>query len=222
MIGKNQMQTNPSQEFRSTITKELAKIKSGSQFLTIKGYQLESPKCGVADYSVLFHASYIKALEKAFNTVNDYTPDGTDCQKFSLDDLIAAKKELLASYLGRIKAHTIKEQSKNYKLKNVYCQVHDEDGKPIPGIKLHKNEDELHLEGYMVWKKIVIPNVPSKPVKSSGKTLAKRFLEGKTLLGKFVQFKLIPGKFDSLKVSGVEIGQEDVLREAKAVIGIAI
>ena len=61
----------------------------------------------------------------------------------------------------------------------------------VPGIKLNKNNGELHLTNALVQHKTVIETgTPKKPVKSSDLTLAKRKLERSLRKGKIRQFAL--------------------------------
>lgn len=177
-------------------------------FLTIRNYENEYGE--VSDFSIVFHLNYLNSVKKSQQIISTYKPNFKDCEgkQFSIQDLETSKKELLHSY-GR----TLSGHNPFYTCIGVYDQVTDADGKVIPGIKLHKRDDILHLEGYRIHKRVHrsgnYPVIHSMPV-----TIAKDMLRHKTPLGKWGQFKLTRGKFSSIVVDRITITHHDVLREA--------
>lgn len=192
--------------FESFCTRELAKIRTSSLFLSIHHYENEFSE--VSNFSIVFHVNYLESVRKSQQVIKSYKPNFKDCEgkRFSLVDLETAKKELLSSY-----AMTLNGLNPLYTCIGVYDQVLDIDGKIIPGIKLHKQDDILHLEGYRVHKKVLrkgtYPIVNSIPL-----TLAKDTLRSRTPLFNWGQFKLVPGRFSHIVVDRINITDNDVTR----------
>lgn len=194
-------------EFRSTLTRELSKIRSSATFLTIRGYQNNFHE--VSDYSICFHIDYNKAVQRSLAIIQDFQPSPSKCigKVYSSADLAQARAELIDSYLATLGGNS-QSTTKNsydtvaYKMK---------DGQEIPGIKIHLSQDLVHLWGYRVHKRVITPG-EYKQVKSAAKTLAKNDLRALTPLHRFGQWKLEMGRFDHLMVEGIAIADEETRR----------
>ncbi len=194
--------------FESLCTQELSKLRPNATFLAIHNYTNEFQE--LATFSVCFHINYLAAVKKSKSIVEAFKPSFKHCRAlpFTINDLVRAREELLSSY-----ADSLTGYNPLYTCHGVYSSVVDAAGNKIPGIKLHKNQDLLHMEGFKVHKLIhkrgTYPSVNSSPL-----TLAKDFLRQLTPLNRWVQFKLSPGKFEKFTVEQLTVTYNDVIRQS--------
>jgi hypothetical protein len=164
----------------------LSKLRPSSTFLTIRGYSNDHGE--VADYSIIFHINYRSALERSLLQLESIVPE---------NDLEAqAKKELITSYktsLEKMDTIPLEEAEENY------TYFKDENGHPIKGVKLHKENNTLYLYGLVVHKRVLIPG-NYKEVKSRPLTLAKNKLKRDLSVNKFRQFKILPSQIEEINV----------------------
>ena len=194
--------------FESFCTRELSKVRRNAMFLTVRDYENEFSE--VSDFSIVFHVDYMNSIQRSKQIIEQYKPNFKDCEgrPFSIRDVDQARKELLDSY-----SMTLSGFNPLYTCIGAYEQVLDQDGQVIPGIKLHKKDDILHLEGYRVQKRVLrsgkYPVIKSYPL-----TLAKNMLRTRTPADRWGQFKLSRGRFSVITVDRINITHHDVLREA--------
>ena len=170
---------------------ELAKLRTSSTFLTLKGYRAESGE--IADFNIVFHMSYKNALLRSLAVLESIVPsDALEAQ---------AKKELTESFmtsLDKIETTPIEE------IDDAYRRFTDSDGQYIKGVKLHEETNTLHLYGLVVQKKVLMPGVYKK-VNSKPLTIAKDKLRRQLPVSKFRQFKITPDQVDSVSVENLSL-----------------
>ncbi len=177
--------------FKEYCLRVFSHVRPGATFLSIRNYINNFNE--VSNFSVCFHASYLNAVERSFNIVQNYKL-GNSYKDFSAPDLNIAREQLLLSY-----KFTLDGFNPNYTCAGVYEEVSDANGNNITGVKLHVNQNVLHINALKVKKSIISPGIYPK-YNSSAVTIAKRYLKNKTPLKNWVQFKLLPGKFKRLVV----------------------
>jgi hypothetical protein len=170
---------------------ELAKLRSSSTFLSIKGYRSESGE--VADYNIIFHMSYENALRKSILALGVCVP---------ADDLEAqAKEELITSFSNSLKK--IDEKSIE-EIDDAYTRFKDSDGNYIKGCKLHTQSNTLHLYGLVVHKRVIISGT-YKERNRRPLTIAKDNLKKYCPVNKFRQFAITSDKVESISVEHISI-----------------
>jgi hypothetical protein len=182
-------------KFAEYCIRVLGKVNPGSTFLSIRGYHNNFSE--VANFSVVFHASYFNAVRKAQTIINKVKYP--DSQSFSKKDMELAREELLASF-----DDTLSGYNPLYTCHGVYKEVMGEDGNPLAGTKLHIRQGIVHINALKVRKRVISPGIYNKS-NSSPKTIAKRYLRSITPLNNWVQFKLQPKRFDRLVVERMTI-----------------
>lgn len=191
--------------FRSDCTKKLATLRPDAQFLGIFGYN-NVGNGRIADFSIVFHISYHNSLKRSIQILKNYRPSLLDCREFSLDTLIRAREELLDSFDRSIRGVNYCPAAESYD------KVVDFYGKPIPGVKLHREQDLLHLYGFVVHVKEISP-----PIKEKGElmelTRAKKFLRHLAKSNKWVQFRLERDRFKKIGVGNLTITDKECLRQ---------
>jgi hypothetical protein len=166
---------------------ELSKLRSGSTFLTIKGYRNSFQE--IADYSLVFNMSYRNALKRSIKTLEAMSL-GNDLERQARSELIESwNKSLL-----------------NLSNKNdpTFSYFKDEEGRQLAGIKLHNTTNVLHLSGLQVHKRVRLAGVYPE-VKHRTLTLAKMKLSSLTSVGKYKMFSLTPHQVESINVQGLEL-----------------
>jgi hypothetical protein len=172
---------------------ELGRLRPGSMFLSLMGYRNEYSE--VSNYSIIFHMSYQKALERSLAALQGVVP-GSDYESI-------AKRELIDSYhksLDKMAITPLEELEDNY------TRFLDENGNYIKGIKMLTQTGELHLYGLVNSKRIIIPgNYPNKADTRRPLTVAKDKLRKLCPVSKFRQFKLSPDQVDSISVQNLSL-----------------
>jgi hypothetical protein len=176
---------------QNNIVSKLSKLRPGSTFLTLKGYRNDHSE--VSDYSIVFNISYKNSLLKSIANLKDIVP--------STDLEAKAKKELIDGYqtsLSKLETVPFEELDDNY------VHFKDENGNYIKGVKYHKESDTVHLYGFVVHKKVLIPGIyPEKNKRAL--TIAKDKLRKNCPVSKFRQFKLLPEQLDFISVNKLTI-----------------
>lgn len=180
-------------DFQKFCREYLSRLPQRSLFLSVRGYQNNWGE--IADHLVGFHVNYQHTIQKSLNVWQDFIPTPTAVvgHPFSLNDLIRAKEELIHSY-----TLSLTPPNPYYTNVNTYAPVRDSEGKIIRGVKIHRSENILHLEGYRLMKRIIRPAVPNH-TQSSSLTLAKRWLREQAPVGRWGQWVLLPGRFIDLR-----------------------
>lgn len=171
---------------------ELAKLRPGSTFLAVKGYRNEASE--IADYSIAFHFSYQRALEKSMDLLIGLDLK-TDIEK-------QARSELLDSF-----ARSLAKGASSPELEErdpVYSYFKDDNGNYVKGVKLHQPTNTLHLYGLVVHKKVLLPGIYAKKNQRE-LTIAKDKLRYLTPVGKFRSFKMLPAQVDSISVQNISL-----------------
>ena len=168
---------------------ELAKLRTGSTFLVLKGYRNEASE--VADYNIVFHMSYENALKKSIEVLSELTLTG-DLEKLARLDLISSFTKSLGN--------PVKVEDRE----SAYAYYVDDDNTPIKGVKLHVATNTLHLYGLVVNKRVYMPGMYAKTNKKP-LTVAKDKLRHLTPVGKFRQFKILPSQVDSISVENLSL-----------------
>ncbi|MDP2683461.1 MAG: hypothetical protein Q8P20_00230 [bacterium] len=146
-----------------------------------------------ADFNVCFNINYLNAVKRSLEIVKELKINLVDRSS------IIAKKEIINSF-----ELTLNGTNPYYTCAEAYESILDANGKVIPGIKLHSNQNSIHINAFKLNKKIIKQG--QYPVNnSSSKALAKRAIMKNTPLANWVQFKLEPGRFDKLTVQKMTI-----------------
>lgn len=173
-------------------------IRPGATFMAVRGYTNNFGE--VSDFGIVFHFNYMNAVRKAINTWARMFPADSISKQ--------AKYELLVSYGDTLK-YGFNHRARSA---HAYVPVQDAHGKIINGVKLHLKNQELHLVGLLVHKRIIKPGEYDCSTQSA-LTLAKQELMSKTPLSNYRQFKLVNGRFDSISVDSLNLTQKDLIRK---------
>lgn len=170
---------------------ELGKLRPSSTFLNIKGYRNSHGE--IADYNIVFHISYSSALKRSILALEQVVPE----------DLVEAKarEQLIASFqksLDKIKDSSIDEDSDHY------LWFSDSNGERIKGVKLHIKTNTLHLYGFVVNKKVLMPGEYPK-VNHRELTVAKNKLRKLCPVSKFRQFRITADQVESITVENMSL-----------------
>lgn len=199
------------QTFQSKAIEVFNSIDSRSMFIVLHNYKNNFGE--MATHSLLWHIDYPKAVQKSFNIITSFIPTLSFCvgKMYTLSDLKIAHQELVDSFADTLVLGAGKNP--RYTCSDVYDQVADKNGILVPGIKLHRKQDILHMTNVYRLKKIV--HVPGKypNINHLRKTLAKNDLRALLPLKKFGQFVLYPGRFQKLSVQKIGVVEEDVIRK---------
>lgn len=193
-------------DFRSQAVTLLSKMRPNATFLTIHNYMNAFGE--ISNFSIAFHVSYPNAVKRSKELLVKFIPTAEHCvgRPYSPDHLRIARDELLDSYDATLSGHNPAATSAH-----AYDEVQVGNA-TIPGIKLHREQDILHLWGFGLHKKVLLPgNYPEDTRRVF--TIAKDDLRLMTPLGKFVQFRLQPGRFHQFVVEGITIKEDQVIRE---------
>lgn len=198
------------QKFISEATKIFNQIDTHAQFITIHNYQNNDGE--VATHSLCWRISYENAVIRSLGILQNLKPTIKDVigKPYTLVHLEQALEELIASF-----TNTVILGVGNNPLAtsaHAYDGVLDTHGNFVPGVKLHREQDVLHLTNvYRIQKIVHVPGVYKK-VNHAFKTLAKNDLRKLLPLNKFGQFKLEEGRFEKMVVSKITLVEEDMLR----------
>lgn len=174
------------------------KIRKGSTFMSIRGYTNNYGE--VSDFGIVFHFSYLNAVNKSINIWKGIKPVSTQ-ERYERDRLIESYTET-AKYGFNHRARSA----------HAYTKVYDFDGNVIEGVKLHIRKRELHLVGLRVHKKIIKPGFYPLEDKTQGQMIRESMMQ-MTPLANYRQFKLINGRFDSISVDSLTLDQGDLVRK---------
>lgn len=183
---------------------ELSKIRPNATFLTIKDYVNNFEEH--ADVSLLFHVSYAEAVRRSLLQIKKFSSalPSPDCG-FSEEDLRQARDLLMESL-----STSLKGPNPAYTCEDVYARVVGPDGKFVPGIKIHKKNEALYLQGFRIHKRILQEGRYS-PDNRFPLTKAKDWLRSQLPIGKWAQYKVVPGKFKEFTVENLTISAEEIL-----------
>lgn len=170
---------------------ELGKLRSSATFLSVMGYRNEYSE--VADYSIIFHISYLNAVKRSLATLQGLIPHDTlEAQ---------AQDELIESFQTSLRKM---EETPEEELQPWFLHFKDDDGSYIKGIKLHLETHTLHLYGLVNHKRVLMPGsypeVNSKPL-----TLVKNKLRRMCPVGKFRTFRMKPNQVDRISVENLSL-----------------
>lgn len=181
---------------RTVIPVVLNSIRQGATMMSVMGYRNNFGE--VADFGIVFHVDYIKAVKKALSVWRSRRP---------LDPLEAkALDDLIASY-----SLTLKGPNPRATSADSYRRVTD--GKAlIRSVKWHDGGAAVHFWGFEVHKRIIKPGIYPLSRRSNW-TICRERLIGLTPLGGFRQFKIEAGRFDRIGVERLTLKQKDLLRE---------
>ena len=196
-------------DFPSVCTRALAELRPNSTYLAVHQYMNNFGE--LSNFSIVFHVDYHNAIRRSKRLLEGFAPDIIHClnKPWTLDDLKRAQFEIISSF-----EDTLKGDNPRATAAKAYNPIVDPYGNRfgIKGIKLHRDQDILHLWGFVVHKVVLMPgNYP--PEQKSSKTAAKDYLRSLLPVGNFRQYKLTPGKFFNLTVERITITEEDVIRE---------
>jgi len=119
------------------------------------------------------------------------------------------RAELMDSYLETLGGHNSRSTSAH-----AYQPVSD-GTRLINGIKAEIKNDVIHLFGFVVAKREIVP--AQYPVRNSSiDTIVRNSLLRQTPLSKFRQFALKEGRFDSVAVGKLNLTQRDLIRDLVA------
>lgn len=195
-------------EFRSEATRILQSIRPNSTFLTVHFYMNNWGE--VSDFSICFHVDYKRAVARARQLLETFRPQEFDLmgRPYSINHLRQAREELLESYEETLSGQRNSRDTASH----AYDAIVSDTGEIIPGIKLHRNQDVIHLWGFGLHKRVIHPgNYP--PDRRQPLTIAKDDLRAMTPLGNFRQFHLEKHRFHKLVVQGLTVREDDVIRD---------
>ena len=168
----------------------LSSIRPDSTFLTLKGYKSQFDE--VADFNIIFHASYENALNKSIDILKNHITSDPVEQK--------AKNELIASFQASLNKKAIDSESES----EHYLKVLDCSGKAIKGVKVHRETGIAYIFGLLHRKQVIKPGVQKLNNKQPF-TLVKDSLRKLTPVSKWRQFIVKPGQVEALKVENLTV-----------------
>jgi len=171
-------------------------LRSGSKFISVMGYKNAHDE--VANFSLAFHVSYERAVEKSLKIITLYEPK-SDLEEQARIELIDSYKETLSG-----------EGNSRCTTTNVYTPVVDGNNELIKGVKYNEKDNRLHLYGFQIQKLVLIPGV--YPVKNKRPlTIAKDKLRGLVPVNKFRQYILEAGRFEHIGIEKMILTEGDLL-----------
>jgi hypothetical protein len=169
-----------------------SKLDSANSSLFIEEYSNNYGE--LSNYLICLDYNYISKVYASLKYLENFKLSFDDCIKFSLKDLRSAKSYLIESYNS-----SLSNNNQNYKCADIYKDICDKFGEPIPNLRLHINDSSLHLTGLLISKKIIKQGAHNRVI-SSPQTLARDFLRKKIPTSNLVQFKIAPFKFKSIAI----------------------
>lgn len=171
------------------------KFRSGATFLSVINYTNEWNE--VSDFGIVFHVDYMKAVRKAVNIWFGIKP-ANELENRARIELIDSYSDTLAGKSRSLSAHS-------------YDRIVDGSGQLIRGVKYHGGGNAVHLWGFVVHKRILVPGLYSEDMRGE-LTLEKNRLLKLTPISNFRQYKLVDGKFDKISVEQLTFTQKDLYR----------
>lgn len=171
------------------------KFRTGSTFLSVINYTNEWNE--ISDFGIVFHVDYMKAVKKAVNIWLGIKPKN-NLEKQARIELIDSYSDTLAGKSRSLSAHS-------------YDRIIDGSGQLIRGVKYHNGGMTIHLWGFVVNKKILVPGMYSDDMRGE-LTLEKNRLLKLTPISNFRQYKLTDGKFKQINVENLTFTQKDLYR----------
>ena len=198
------------QQFISKATKVFNEIDTHAQFIVIHNYTNNFGE--VSTFSLCWRISYENACLHSLGILKNLNPTIKDVvgKPYTLVHYKAALEELIESLTDTLVLGT--GNNPRATSAHAYDWVADRYGKHVPGVKVHREQDVLHLTNVYRLNKIVhVPGIYPQ-VNSALKTLAKNDLRQLLPLRKFGQFKLEPGRFEKMVVQKITLIEENMLR----------
>lgn len=190
--------------FKKYCLRVFSHLNPNSTFLSIKNYKNNFGE--IADFSVVFHIDYLNALRRSFKIINELKLENScsEGQQFDLDTLKRVRDEVLKSFTMSL----ANKEHPNYTCAGVYEEIFDSNGKTLSGVRLHAEQNIVHINALKFRKNIIRKGIYPKR-NSFKETYARRYLIKQTPLINWVQFKLTPGRFDQLTVQKMRlVGKE--------------
>lgn len=178
-------------ELNSKFINNISKLDRNNIFVNISKYKNEFNE--ISNFQIYFCVNYIDLIKKSLDKLNNYHPLITDCKDFSFYDLRQAKSELVSSFKD-----TLNGYNPRYTCHNVYEPITNKNN-VVPGVKLHINQNILHLEGVLL-NKVILSSGSYTEYDSNTLTKAKNFLRKKLPVDKWRQFKLDLNKFNTINI----------------------
>ncbi len=174
-------------------------IRPGATFMSVCGYKNNFGE--ISNFGLVFHANYYSAIKKALNIWLAYSP--------KTPEEIAAKKALFNSYRT-----TLTTGHNPYALSaHAYSPIVDKSDNLIKGVKWYDNGREVHLWGFRIAKRILVPGKYPPSAAWDTDKIARHNLLSMTPLINFRQFKLIEGRFSSIGVEKLTLTHHQLLEE---------
>jgi len=155
----------------------------------------------------------MNTVQRSYDILSKFSPCSKFClnKSYSIIDLRLAHEELIRSLSNTLELG--EGNNPLAKSARVYDKLIDCNGNNIPGIKLHREQDVLHITNVFRLNKVVhVPGVYSSPI-SNRKTIAKNDLRKITPLKNWGQFSLGIGRFSKLVVNKLTVKELDCIRD---------
>lgn len=177
------------------------RIRQSASFMAIRGYHDNHD--GIADYGIVFHVNYIKAVKKSLQAIQSFGPK-SELELIAKNDLIESFKDTLAGYNPRAKSA------------HAYDLISYGD-KTIKGVKYHVKGEAVHLWGFIVHKKIIKEAVYPNHNRSDLSRI-RNYLRGQTPVSRFRQFKIAHGRFESINIEKLNLTQKDLIKSINTMV----
>lgn len=188
-------------KFNDYIKDVFSTFRPSAQFAVIKGYTNRYGE--VADHSILWRVSYENVVKRSIEIVKTADINALVSEALTKDIIEQAKKELLESWEETLTKGP--GNNSRYTNADTYESVLDAEGNVIKGLKLHKDDNILHVTGVFRQAKVVISEGEYPVVKSRPKTIAKNKLKALTPIVKWGQYKLTAGSFDKICIDNIDV-----------------
>lgn len=199
-----------SQTFSSRAIEFFSQIDTRTMFVTIHKYVNNYNE--VATHSILWHVNYVNVVKRSNNIVKAYIPkiEDTIGKPWTVSHLWQAKKEIEESFHDTLTLGV--GNNPRDKVSHAYDRIISKNGITVPGVKLHRKNDEVHLTGLFRISKIV--HCPTEyPSTSNPVVMAKRWIKSKTPISKWGQYVLTLGRFDTMVAEYQTLVEKDFIRE---------
>lgn len=188
---------------KNNVTKIFAGLRGGSKFLSIKKYVNNHNE--VSNFSICFHINYRNAVERSIDMLRKMSMKSLKTADLDLHLFEQGKVELLqsmADYLAGNSRSTVA---------HVYEDVSYDGKKDIKGIKYHPDTDTLHLYGFLVSKKVILP--VKMEDNREALTRAKDRIRDRLPCNRYRQFKLRPNNFEQILVEKMVLSEDDLFKK---------